>query len=512
MNVINNTTTLNIIAQLAEGGSMRAKHFINGQWLDAESDKSFTVINPATEQVIAHLPAGNKLDIENAVSAARTAFDKGNWSTLTGKERSKYLRKIAEIITRRLDELSALEVLDNGKPFPEAKWDIEDTAGTFEFYANLAEELDHNNETAISLSEEGFSSKAIKEPIGVAGAIIPWNFPMLMAAWKVAPALAAGCTMVLKPSEVTPLTALALAEICQEAELPAGVLNIVTGLGADAGQALVEHPEVDKLAFTGSVPTGSKIMAMAANNIKNVSLELGGKSPLVVFEDTDIDKAVEWIMFGIFWNQGQVCSATSRVLVAEEIYPKLLARLTQEAEKIIIGSGETHGVLLGPLVNRAQYDKVLAAIERGVKEGATLVCGGERPNTHEKGYYLKPTILTDMAEDSWIWQEEIFGPVVCIKPFENEKQAIHMANNSRFGLAAAVMSKDLTRCDRVAKAFRAGIVWVNCSQPTFVEAPWGGYKQSGIGRELGEWGLNNYLETKQITRYDSEKPWGWYLK
>ncbi len=507
-----NTKSIKIIAQLSEGGSMRAKHFINGQWLDAESSKTFTVTNPATEEVIEHLPAGNKLDIDNAVSAAKTAFEQGVWPTLTGKERGQYLRKIAEIITRRLDELSALEVLDNGKPYPEALWDIEDTAGTFEFYANLAEELDEKSEVGITLAEEGFSSKAIKEPIGVAGAIIPWNFPMLMAAWKVAPALAAGCTMVLKPSEVTPLTALALAEICQEAELPAGVLNIVTGLGADAGQALVEHPDVDKLAFTGSVPTGSKIMAMAANNIKNVSLELGGKSPLVVFEDTDIEKAVEWIMFGIFWNQGQVCSATSRVLVAQEIYPQLLKRLTEEANKIIIGSGDTHGVLLGPLVNAAQYDKVLSAITRGVDEGATLVCGGERPSTFESGYYLKPTILTDMAENSWIWQEEIFGPVVCIKPFESEEQAIKMANNSRFGLAAAVMSKDLKRCDRVAKAFRAGIVWVNCSQPTFVEAPWGGYKQSGIGRELGEWGLNNYLETKQITRYESDEPWGWYLK
>jgi betaine-aldehyde dehydrogenase len=504
-------TAIKIIKQLCEDGKMKGNHFINGQWQSAASSDTFTVINPANEQVIAHLPAGNSTDIDRAVKAARAAFDNGSWSTLPGIERASYLRKIAQIITRRLEELAQLEVLDNGKPYPEAKWDIEDTAATFYFYADLAEELD-NKEEVIELAEQGFSSKVIKEPLGVAGAIIPWNFPMLMAAWKVAPALAAGCSMVLKPSEMTSLTALALAEIVEEAGLPKGVLNIITGLGHQAGQALAEHPLIDKLAFTGSVPTGSKIMAMAANDIKNVSLELGGKSPLVIFEDTDIEKAVEWIMFGIFWNQGQVCSATSRVLVAEPLYPALLKRLVAETKKITIGAGNIPGVLLGPLVNAGQFDKVKAAIAKGVSDGATLITGGDRPKNFNKGYFFEPTILTDMSEDSFIWQEEIFGPVVCIKPFSNEQQAIEMANNSRFGLAAAVMSKDLERCDRVAKAFRAGIVWVNCSQPTFVEAPWGGYKQSGIGRELGKWGLNNYLETKQITRYDSDEAWAWYIK
>ncbi len=490
--------------------------YIDGQWQQPSSTNTFATINPATEEVIENIPAGNAKDIDSAVAAARAAFDHGPWPKMTGAERGKYLQKMADIINSRLDELSKLEVLDNGKPYPEAKWDIEDTAGTFEFYAGLAKELDKgvngNSEEIITLPEPGFSSKAIKEPLGVAGAIIPWNFPMLMAAWKVAPALAAGCTMVLKPSEVTPLTAIALGEIAIEADLPAGVLNIVTGLGQDAGQALVEHKDVDKLAFTGSVPTGSKIMAMAAHDIKNISLELGGKSPLVIFEDTDIEKAVEWIMFGIFWNQGQVCSATSRVLVEESLYPALLERLKTEAQRITIGEGNEEGVLLGPLVNKAQHEKVLTAISRGIDDGATLFSGGKRPQGHKQGYYLEPTILTDMDEDSWIWQEEIFGPVVCVKSFKTEQQAIAMANNSRFGLAAAVMSKDLERCDRVAKAFRAGIVWVNCSQPTFVEAPWGGYKHSGIGRELGKWGLNNYLETKQITCFDSDEPWGWYIK
>lgn len=492
--------------------NINAKHYINGAWAEPASTETFDVINPATEEVIAKVAAGNTDDMDAAVSAARKAFDEGPWPRMSGTERAAYLHKIAEIINRRLEELARLEVLDNGKPYPEAVWDIEDTAGTFEFYAGLAEELDSHSEQSIDLPEPRFTSKATREPLGVAGAIIPWNFPMLMAAWKVAPALAAGCTMVLKPSEITPLTALVLAEIAIEAELPAGVLNIVTGLGNDAGQALTEHPGIDKLAFTGSVPTGSKIMSVAARDIKNISLELGGKSPFVIFGDSDIEQAVEWIMFGIFWNQGQVCSATSRVLVEESLYPALLERLAQEAKKITIGEGNQEGVLLGPLVNADQYAKVNAAIDRGVSEGATIIAGGKRPEGVEKGYYLEPTILTEMDEDSWVWNEEIFGPVVCIKPFSSEAEALRIANDSRFGLGAAVMSRDEERCERVAKAFRAGIVWVNCSQPTFVEAPWGGYKQSGIGRELGQWGLDNYLETKQITRFTSDEPWGWYIK
>ncbi len=491
---------------------MTNKLYINGQWVGSKSNRTIKVVNPATEVVFDEVAAGNAEDIDAAVKAARKAFDKGPWPRMTGTERATILRKIAMLINQRLQQLAAIETRDNGKPLPESQWDIEDTAGTFEYYASLAEDLDESCEEIIHLPEQRFSSCAIKEPVGVAGAIIPWNYPMLMAAWKVAPALAAGCCMVLKPSEATPLTALALAEIAHEAGLPAGVLNVVTGLGNDAGQALSEHPGVDKLAFTGSVPTGSKIMQQAARDIKNISLELGGKSPFVVFADSDIDKAVEWIMFGIFWNQGQVCSATSRVLVEKSLYAALLKRLVEETQKITIDAGDKEGVLLGPLVNKMQYDKVLDAIKKGVEQGAKIATGGQRPVGFEKGYFIEPTIFTDMSEDSWIWNEEIFGPVVCIKSFETEEEAIHLANDSRFGLAAAVMSKDKERTERVARLLRAGIVWINCSQPTFCEAPWGGYKQSGIGRELGQWGLNNYLETKQITRFDADEPWGWYIK
>ncbi|MFT5519765.1 MAG: betaine-aldehyde dehydrogenase [Enterobacterales bacterium] len=497
---------------MSGSSNMQNKQYIAGNWVNSNAIETIDVINPATEEIFNTVAAGNEADIDAAVKAARDAFDNGPWPRMSGAERAIILRKMAAIINERLDELATIEMHDNGKPFPEAQWDIEDTAGTFEFYAGLAEKLDTDSEEIIEVPEPRFSSKVVKEPIGVAGAIIPWNFPMLMAAWKVAPALAAGCTMILKPSEVTPLTALELAAIAHQAGLPSGVLNVVTGLGQDAGQALTEHPDVDKLAFTGSVPTGSKIMQVAARDVKNISLELGGKSPLVIFEDCDIDKAVEWIMFGVFWNQGEVCSSTSRVLVQQSLYPALLERLAEETKKITIGAGDEDGVLLGPLVNQTQYNKVLEAIQRGVDDGAKLLTGGKRPEGKDKGYYVEPTIFTDMEDDSWIWKEEIFGPVVCVKSFTTEEEAIRLANDSRFGLAAAVMSKDKLRCERVAKAFRAGIVWINCSQPTFCETPWGGYKQSGIGRELGVWGLNNYLETKQITSFDSDEPWGWYIK
>ena len=491
---------------------MRSELYIDGHWRPAADGGTFDVINPATEEIIHKVASGTAADVDAAVKAARRAFDNDGWPKLKGAQRAWYLRAIANGIRASQAEIARLEVIDNGKPFPEAVWDIADAAGCFDFYAGLAEQLDNDPEEPIALADARFTSKAVREPIGVAGAIIPWNYPLLMASWKVAPALAAGCTVVLKPAEVTSLTALELAAIADEAGLPPGVLNIVPGAGSGAGQAIIDHKQVDKLAFTGSGPVGSKVMAAAARDIKRVSLELGGKSPFVVFDDSDIEKAVEWILFGIFWNQGQVCSATSRVLVQATIYEPLLKRLIEEANRIRIGNGLDEGVLLGPLVSKRQYNQVVAAIEAAKAAGATIACGGTRPEGFDKGYYLRPTVLTDVPLDSAAWTEEIFGPVVCVRPFKTEEEAIGLANDSRFGLAAAVMSVDDVRAERVAKAFRAGIVWINCSQPTFTEAPWGGYKESGIGRELGRWGLDNYLETKQITRFVSDDPWGWYIK
>ncbi len=491
---------------------MKSELFIDGEWVPAASGATIALINPATEEVFHHVAAAGPADIDAAVGAARRAFDTGPWPKMAGTERALILHAMATEIEARAKELAKLEVLDNGKPLPEALWDIEDTAGCFTFYGDMAKAADDAPDDFLKLGDDRFTSQVVREPTGVVGAIIPWNYPMLMASWKVAPALAAGCTIVLKPSEVTPLTALELGGIGKKCGLPDGVLNIVTGLGPDAGQPLSEHPDVDKIAFTGSVPTGARIMQSAAKDIKNISLELGGKSPFIVFADSDIEKAVEWIMFGIFWNQGQVCSATSRVLVESSLYAPLTERLVEEAAKITIGDGMDDGVLLGPMVNKTQYDKILDAIEQGQRDGARLVAGGGRVKGMEKGYFIEPTVFADVPKDSAIWTDEIFGPVLCMRSFVSEDEAIQMANDSEFGLAAAVMSKDDTRCDRVARALRAGIVWINCSQPTFCEAPWGGYKKSGIGRELGKWGYENYLETKQITRFNGAEPWGWYLK
>lgn len=489
---------------------MRDKIYVDGEWY-APRAGTFEVINPATEEVLHDAPEGTAEDIDRAVSAARKAFD-GGWSATSGKERAVYLRAISQRIIERKDELARLEVLDNGKPLPEAAWDIDDAAGCFAYYADLAEELDGRQDEPLPLPDPRFSSSVRYEPIGVAGQIIPWNYPLLMAAWKVAPALAAGATMVLKPSELTPLTALELASIAADVQLPRGVLNVVTGFGANAGAALARHPDVDKLAFTGSIPTGRAVMVAAAQDIKNISLELGGKSPFVVFDDSDITKAAEWVMFGVFWNQGQVCSATSRLIVQEGIAEELVERLRIEAGRIPIGDGLREGVLLGPLVSRGQLGKVLGYIDAGKRDGAKLVCGGGRPEGLERGYFLEPTIFAEVPDDSVLWREEVFGPVLSVRTFRDEAEAIRMSNDTPFGLAAAVMSDDLARCRRVAAALRAGIVWINCSQPTFTQAPWGGVKRSGIGRELGRWGLENYLEVKQVTSYDSANPWGWYIK
>lgn len=490
---------------------MRDQLYINGEWVSPDLGGYFDVLDPASEQVIQRVPAGTEEDIDHAVRAARRAFEHG-WGQTSGAERAGWLEALADELEGGQDALALLEVRDNGKPLPEAQWDIADAIGCFRYYAELARELDRRQDEPLALPDERFRCRVRREPVGVAGQIIPWNYPLLMASWKVAPALAAGATVVLKPSELTPLTALELAAAADKIGLPAGVLNLVTGLGAEAGGPLSQHPMVDKLAFTGSVPTGAKIMSAAAVDIKNISLELGGKSAFIVFDDADVEAAVEWILFGIFWNQGQVCSATSRLLVQEGIAARLLERLIEATRNIRIGHGLEQGVQLGPLVSQGQHDKVLGFVEQGKASGARLLTGGKRPAHLHSGYFIEPTIFDEPAENSIIWREEVFGPLLCIKRFKREEDAVRMANASRFGLAGAVMSSDLERAARVANSLRAGIIWVNCSQPTFPQAPWGGMKHSGIGRELGRWGLENYLEVKQVTEYIGTEPWGWYLK
>lgn len=489
---------------------MTPKLFIDGTWQAAARGGTIDVVDPATERVFRTCSAGTADDVDRAVTAAKRA-GQGPWGRTTGRERAVVLRAIADAIEREKQALAELEVRDNGKPLAEALGDISDAAYCFNLYAAYAEELDARQGEAIAVPDDRFKTTVKYVPAGVAGLIVPWNYPLLMAAWKVAPALAAGCTLVLKPSEFTPLTALELARICEEAAVPPGVVNVVTGYGNDAGARLAAHPDVRKLAFTGSVPTGIAVATAAARDIKSVSLELGGKSPIVVFDDADLEQVVEWVMFGIFWNQGQVCSATSRLIVERGIAGRLIERLIEEARKITIGNGMDEGVLLGPLVSRSQYDKVLGYIEIG-KQEARLASGGRRPPGFDAGYFLEPTIFTGVPPDARIWREEIFGPVLCVAEFGTEEEALTLANGSEFGLAAAVMTRDLERAARVADRFEAGVVWINCSQPNFLEPPWGGMKKSGVGRELGTWGLMNFLEPKQITNYLSPAPWGWYLK
>eukprot|EP00850_Spirogloea_muscicola_P000216 SM000001S04618 [mRNA] locus=s1:1268464:1272611:- [translate_table: standard] len=488
--------------------------FINGSWTRPAKGGRITVVNPATEETVGSIPAATKEDVEAAVQAAHNAFhrNKGrDWARTTGATRAKALRAIAAKITERKSELAKLESVDMGKPLDESEWDMDDVAGCFEYYAQLAEELDAKQYAPIEVPMDTFKTHTLKEALGVAALITPWNYPLLMATWKVAPALAAGCTVVLKPSEMASITCLELAAIAQDVGLPAGVFNVITGLGADAGAPLSAHPLVDKVAFTGSTVTGRAVMQAAAGNIKPVTLELGGKSPIIVFDDADIEKAVEWVMFGIFWTNGQICTATSRLILQEGIAEDFKRKFATWASSLKISDPLEPGCRLGPIVSEVQYKKVIEFVEAAKKDGCKVITGGKRPSHLKKGFFLEPTAL-EVTTDMQIWQEEVFGPVLAIKTFSSEEEALELANNSPYGLGAAVISQDEARCKRVSEALQAGIVWVNCSQPCFCQAPWGGTKRSGFGRELGEWGLDNYLSVKQVTSYVSNDAWGWYPK
>ncbi|GMF11625.1 unnamed protein product [Phytophthora lilii] len=482
--------------------------FIDGKWVAPAGKTYMDVLNPATEEVVQQVAAASAADVDLAVQAAKRAFV--TWGATTGTERAVYLRAMAAAVEKRTEALSRLETIDNGKPLVEAVWDMEDVAGCFQYYAKAAEALDKRQYEKVDLPLDDFLGALRYEPVGVVAAIIPWNYPALMALWKLAPALAAGCTVVLKPSELTPLTALQLGQIAADVGLPPGVLNVVNGLGAVTGAALVAHPDIHKVAFTGSVPTGRNIMTEAAKEIKKISLELGGKSPAIVFDKTNIERTVEWVMFGCFWTNGQICSATSRLLVKDDIADEFVKKLVTETQKLVLGDPLDEKVQMGPLVSKPQQQKVLAFINSAKEAGATLA-QGTLPSSG-KGYFVPPTIITNVKPEMRVWKEEIFGPVLSVMTFKTEEEAIALSNDSEFGLAAAVFTADDAQLKRVTKALRAGIVWNNCSQPCFVELPWGGVKKSGIGRELGPFGLNGYLEPKQICTYVADKPFAWYLK
>jgi betaine-aldehyde dehydrogenase len=481
------------------------KNFVNNQWVAAASGETFPVYDPSTEEVIANVAAADKSDVGAAVKAAREAFDNGPWRLTTAQDRGRILFKLAEKIRQNTAALAELECRNTGKPIVEAEYDIADVATCFEYYGGLATKVTGS----VNPVPANALSFTMREPVGVAAQIIPWNYPLLMAAWKLAPAIAAGCCCVLKPAEQTPLTALEFASYLEEVGLPPGVVNIINGFGETAGAALVAHPGVDKVAFTGSAAVGKIIVKSAADTLKRVTLELGGKSPNIFFAEADWEAAVDGALFGVFINQGEVCSAGSRILVEKSIYKKFVEAMTEKAKRITLGPPLARETKMGPLVSKEQYDRVSSYLDLGKKE-AKVAIGGNKSKQFEKGFYLEPTIFYDVENSARIAREEIFGPVASVIPFDGESDAIRIANDTPYGLAAAVWTRDIYKAFRVVKSLRAGIVWVNHMQPTYVEAPWGGYKQSGFGRELGPWGLEEYLETKQVFVNLDETPIGWY--
>ncbi len=470
---------------------------INGKWVDAASGKTFPTYNPATGEVLAHVAEGDKEDIDRAVAAARAAFDnKAPWRNITPSERGRVIWKLADLLEKRAEEFAQLECLDQGKPLGLTRMvDIPTSIDQLRYYAGWATKVEGST---IPISAHGakFLAYTLREPIGVVGQIIPWNFPMIMATLKLAPALATGCTVVLKPAEQTPLTALMLGELIQEAGIPDGVVNIVTGYGETAGAALAAHPNVDKIAFTGSTEVGKLIVHAAAGNLKKVSLELGGKSPNIVFQDAEIESAIPGAANAIFFNQGQVCCAGSRLYVEDKQFDKVVDGVSQLASKIRVGPGMESTSDMGPLVSEEQMNRVCSYLESGFSEGAKAVTGGSRQG--EKGYFVKPTVLVNTNEKMKVVREEIFGPVVTVMPFKDADDLIAKANNTLYGLAAAVWTRDIKKAHRIAAELRAGTVWINCYGVLDSAMPFGGYKQSGWGREMGKEMLELYTEVKSV--------------
>jgi acyl-CoA reductase-like NAD-dependent aldehyde dehydrogenase len=470
--------------------------FVGGQWRPPASGETYQTINPATEDVSAHVAKGDERDVDLAVQAARRAFDQGPWPRMAAADRARVLWKLADLITANLDEMARLESVNTGKTlFDSGKVELPFAAEVFRYYAGWTTKI--HGET-LNLRDGAFTF-TLRQPVGVVGAIVPWNFPFLLASWKIAPALAAGNTVVLKPASLTPLTALRFAELTQEAGLPEGVFNVVTGPGGKVGMALVRHPGVDKVAFTGSTDVGKGIMKEAAGSLKRVSLELGGKSPNVVFADADLEAALRGALTGIFYNKGEVCAAGSRLLVEQRVHDEFVGKLVDRVKGLKVGDPMDKATRMGPVVSAQQLETVLGYVDAGRREGATLAAGGERVRVGDgRGYFVQPTVFTGVSNGMRIAREEIFGPVLSVIPFKDAEDAVAQGNETFYGLAAAVWTRDVGKALRVARSLRAGTVWVNAYNLYDAALPFGGFKESGFGRELGQAGLDLYTEVKSV--------------